>query len=1068
MFINYATGEIIFKIVYYGMGLCGKTTNLRAIHDASTPETKTKLLSLATLSDRTLFFDLLPIEVGTLAGMRLRLQLYTVPGQVFYNETRQAVLKGVDGVVLVVDSQRALLPGNIDSLKNLKENLKELGIPWDDLPLVVQYNKRDLRDIVPTEELDRHFAIAGAPSVHACASKGMGVSETLRAITRQVLKKMPLALDEEHRTGEAVLDRMPETEPAPDVEAEAADLAEAQRSSDSGSLSGWSDAEAIESSDPLGLDDPSTSEIEPVEVSQIADGTLPQTIAADDAKPPKAGELNELITALQGSGWLQDESTPQASWPRGRDGAVAAGPTIVEDVDDLLLNSAALTTVPHPQDSGPIVDPDLDSAPVRDSDRFLDDSGPIVDPDLFGIDSDPIEDPELQSDDAATVVLTEEDEAARDAILAEHLRAAAETAPNTEAAAPRRGPAPPKNVQSDALRGFVARLEEVSPPRVVQADQSSISTDSLLQEIARKAAELARSSPPKRAQPPAAPEWIESRSAVPPKAPPPAAAAEPPPPPTPEPPKVVRRAPAHRAPTPPPPAPDPAPTPEPPKAAPRPAPHRVPTPPPAPPAPAAAPEAPRRPQIQSRVTTLRLPESEAAEGSPSGAEAALRLEFEGPIYCDSRFAVEALATLPEEIDAGDVNLGLLCDPERIGLITHPMAPLASRGGRTRFPLVAVTEGWHRLQSFLLWNGTFVARAGCELFVFGRHHVGQPYVTATEPKSSPIDLRFPIHAHDLVVGLFTDRVGDEYRLSYFVYQRQTDTVMVPRPLTLPASPTTICRKALHGITAAEPLRREGQMVSAGISLWSMLIPPELEMLFSTSGEAIDSILIASEDTWIPWEILRSGPEELPLGATYRFGQWPGTLAPRGSIARGATVSVLGDKEDGALVPVGNVALCRTRESALVTLTGRRTDLIYARGVSESDPDLPAFSALSMSDGSFQVADLQGFATEIHEARPWIFLDPLATDDESTADSGASAWASLTCGRLMAGGLVAPRLALTREGSREAWRRLDQHLLGGMTIGAALREVRRYAQSDPDADATLMTFALFGDPEARLEG
>lgn len=483
---------------------------------------------------------------------------------------------------------------------------------------------------------------------------------------------------------------------------------------------------------------------------------------------------------------------------------------------------------------------------------------------------------------------------------------------------------------------------------------------------------------------------------------------------------------------------------------------------------------PAEPPIQSRITTLKLPEANDAAAAPSeGAtiDDSLRLSFEGPVYCDSRFAVEALVTLPEAIPPSEVSVGLLCDPERIGLITHPLAPLSERGGRTRFPLVAVTEGWHRLQSFLLWQGRFVARAGCELFVFGKHHVGQPYVTATEPKASPIDLRFPLHEHDLLIGLFSDRVGDEYRLSYFLYQRQTDTVMVPRPLTLPASPTTVCRKALAAIASSEALRREGQLVSAGVSLWNMLIPPELEMIFGTSGESIDSVLIVSEDTWIPWEILRSAPDELPLGATYRFGQWPGPLVPRGSIARAATLSLVGGTghgDDGAILKIGSVTSCRTRESAIVKMTGRVTDLLYVRGPSESDPDLPAFSALSMPDGPFQVADLQAFASEVREARPWIFLDPLAPEDEDvSADSGASAWASGTCGRLFAGGLVAPRLALTKEASREAWQRIEQLLLAGVTIGAALREVRRYALTDPDADATLMTFALFGDPEARLE-
>src|SRR6185369_3690112 len=143
---NYSTRELTAKIVYYGPGLCGKTTNLQYIHDTMPADKKTKMLSLATESDRTLFFDFLPIEVGDVRGMKVRVQLYTVPGQVFYNETRKIVLKGADGVVFVADSQEEMLEANIESLKNLKENLTINNLDFKEIPTIIQYNKRDLKN----------------------------------------------------------------------------------------------------------------------------------------------------------------------------------------------------------------------------------------------------------------------------------------------------------------------------------------------------------------------------------------------------------------------------------------------------------------------------------------------------------------------------------------------------------------------------------------------------------------------------------------------------------------------------------------------------------------------------------------------------------------------------------------------------------------------------------------------------------------------------------------------------------------------------------------------------------
>jgi signal recognition particle receptor subunit beta len=184
VFFNYTTMQMTAKIVYYGPGLCGKTTNLQAIHDKTAPKSRGEMVSLETETDRTLFFDLLPLEVGVIGGMKIRLQLYTVPGQVFYNATRKLVLKGVDGVVFVADSQVAAEDTNIESLSNLKVNLAELGLTLEQMPIVFQFNKRDIRNIQPVEVLNEALNPGGAPYFEAAALHGVGVFETLKAISR--------------------------------------------------------------------------------------------------------------------------------------------------------------------------------------------------------------------------------------------------------------------------------------------------------------------------------------------------------------------------------------------------------------------------------------------------------------------------------------------------------------------------------------------------------------------------------------------------------------------------------------------------------------------------------------------------------------------------------------------------------------------------------------------------------------------------------------------------------------------------------------------------------------------
>ncbi|HET8901755.1 MAG TPA: GTPase domain-containing protein [Holophagaceae bacterium] len=207
VFFNHATRQMTAKIVYYGPGLCGKTTNLNTIYGKTSQKARGEMVSLNTETDRTLFFDLLPMDVGMVGGFKTKLQLYTVPGQVFYNTTRKLVLKGVDGIVFVVDSQIPMLDACKESYQNLLENMKELGIEVSAIPVVYQWNKRDLKNVVPVEELESTFNERGLPSFQAVASDGSGVFETLRGIT-----KLALAHIKAHHLGETA---GPKAAPAP-------------------------------------------------------------------------------------------------------------------------------------------------------------------------------------------------------------------------------------------------------------------------------------------------------------------------------------------------------------------------------------------------------------------------------------------------------------------------------------------------------------------------------------------------------------------------------------------------------------------------------------------------------------------------------------------------------------------------------------------------------------------------------------------------------------------------------------------------------------------------------------
>jgi hypothetical protein len=189
-FINFAAREINCKVVYYGAGLGGKTTNLQIIFDKAADKQKSKMISLATETDRTLFFDFLPLDLGTVRGFKTRFHLYTVPGQVFYDASRKLILRGVDGVVFVADSQEERMDANLEALDNLNENLKEHGYDFKKIPYVLQLNKRDLPNALPVDQLQRELTRKSEPFFEAVAFKGVGVFETLKEVARQVLVEL--------------------------------------------------------------------------------------------------------------------------------------------------------------------------------------------------------------------------------------------------------------------------------------------------------------------------------------------------------------------------------------------------------------------------------------------------------------------------------------------------------------------------------------------------------------------------------------------------------------------------------------------------------------------------------------------------------------------------------------------------------------------------------------------------------------------------------------------------------------------------------------------------------------
>ena len=188
--VNYGTKEITFKLVYYGTGLGGKTTNLKVIHSQLSPQTRGELISLATETERTLFFDFMPLDLGSINGFKARISMYTVPGQEEYNKSRKLILRDVDGIVFVADSNVTRSEENQASLQNMMDNLKEYRITLDDIPWVLQYNKRDLANAMPIERMERELNPTGVPSFEAVASEGLGVFATLKAISKLILNRL--------------------------------------------------------------------------------------------------------------------------------------------------------------------------------------------------------------------------------------------------------------------------------------------------------------------------------------------------------------------------------------------------------------------------------------------------------------------------------------------------------------------------------------------------------------------------------------------------------------------------------------------------------------------------------------------------------------------------------------------------------------------------------------------------------------------------------------------------------------------------------------------------------------
>ncbi len=301
--INYSAREVCCKIVYYGPGLSGKTTNLQYVHAKVPGNTRGKLISLATEADRTLYFDFLPINIGTINGFAAKFQLYTVPGQVYYNATRKLVLRGVDGLVFVADSQPSKMDENIESLTNLEENLREYGYDIGELPVVIQYNKRDLPGVLPVAELERQLNPRGWPSFEASATVGNGVFDTLKMIIKMVLEKAKSSGSSRPRAITPMEDRVAPAPEAPRVD----DREEAAATETPPATA----AEFARQGRPAAAEDPESVQYRPYPGSRTGAAAESAPAAVTTAEPPRpsapsvaaAGSLARTpVSAATGSG----------------------------------------------------------------------------------------------------------------------------------------------------------------------------------------------------------------------------------------------------------------------------------------------------------------------------------------------------------------------------------------------------------------------------------------------------------------------------------------------------------------------------------------------------------------------------------------------------------------------------------------------------------------------------------------------------------------------------------------------------------------------------------------------
>jgi signal recognition particle receptor subunit beta len=315
VFFNWATMQMAAKIVYYGPGLCGKTSNLSYIYAKTSPESRGEMVSLETESDRTLFFDLLPIEVGTIGGFKTRLQLYTVPGQVFYNTTRKLVLKGVDGLVFVADSQRPMRDANLESFQSLVDNLKEFGLEISDVPIVLQYNKRDLADILTIDELNADLNPEGAFQYYeSSAVNGDGVITTLKEITKLTLKKLKVRMAAPEATTATTTKIAPPTvrpvrppQPASPISAESLARAAEEGAGERAAIPGPEPSSGVSAT-------PSTA------------GKAPPTAASRAPEPEKPEPVAEAVKATEPTAPLDDGQSqpfPDAEFTPVTDGDTA-------------------------------------------------------------------------------------------------------------------------------------------------------------------------------------------------------------------------------------------------------------------------------------------------------------------------------------------------------------------------------------------------------------------------------------------------------------------------------------------------------------------------------------------------------------------------------------------------------------------------------------------------------------------------------------------------------------------------------------------------------------------------